>query len=61
MFLLIRQMHYPPETATIMLIAKIFAMIHQAQNKEGILHLLNQVIFLIFNFTYKFRISKFFF
>lgn len=37
-----KQMHYPPETATIMLLAKIFAMVHQAENKDGILHLLNQ-------------------
>ena len=41
---LFRQMHYPPETTTIMLFAKILAMVHQTDNKEGILNLLNQVL-----------------
>lgn len=36
-------MHYPPETTSIMLLAKIFAMVEQAEDKEALLLQFNQV------------------
>lgn len=36
-------MHYPPETATIMLLARMIATVRQARDKEGALHLFMQV------------------
>ncbi|KAK3919604.1 SET and MYND domain-containing protein 5 [Frankliniella fusca] len=33
-----KQMHYPPETTSIMLLARIIAMIHQENDKERIMH-----------------------
>ncbi|XP_017886308.1 SET and MYND domain-containing protein 5 [Ceratina calcarata] len=37
-----KQMHYPPETATIMLLVKIVALINQASNKEDLLSIFSQ-------------------
>lgn len=36
-------MHYPPETTSIMLLARIIAMIHQENDKERIMHTFMQV------------------
>lgn len=38
-------MHYPPETTSAFLFAKIFAMIHQSDDKDAIKNLLNEVGF----------------
>lgn len=37
-----KQMHYPPETATIMLLARMVALVNQASNKEDILSTFSQ-------------------
>lgn len=37
-----KQMHYPPETATVMLLVKMVAMVNQASNKEEVLSTFSQ-------------------
>jgi len=37
-----KQMHYPPETTTVMLLARMVAMVNQADNKEEILSMFSQ-------------------
>ncbi|KAK6640743.1 hypothetical protein RUM44_012440 [Polyplax serrata] len=37
-----KEMHYPPETTSAFLFAKIFAMIHQSDDKDAIKNLLNE-------------------
>ncbi|KAL0276332.1 UNVERIFIED_CONTAM: hypothetical protein PYX00_003923 [Menopon gallinae] len=37
-----KEMYYPPETSTIMLFARIFAMIHQADDKKSLLDVFEQ-------------------
>ncbi|XP_006608248.1 SET and MYND domain-containing protein 5 [Apis dorsata] len=37
-----KQMHYPPETASIMLLVKMVALVNQANNKEDILSIFSQ-------------------
>ncbi|XP_076367305.1 SET and MYND domain containing, class 5 isoform X2 [Tachypleus tridentatus] len=37
-----RNVHYPPETASIMLIARMIATVKQAKDKEGAVHLFSQ-------------------
>ncbi|XP_068087175.1 histone-lysine N-trimethyltransferase SMYD5 isoform X2 [Anabrus simplex] len=38
-----KQMHYPPETASIMLMARMLATVQQADDKEGAFHLFMQL------------------
>ena len=38
-----RKMHYPPETACIMLVARMLATVRQAEDKEGAINLFMQV------------------
>lgn len=37
-----KQMHYPPETATIMLLARMVALVNQANNKQDVLSIFSQ-------------------
>ncbi|CAK9794697.1 Histone-lysine N-trimethyltransferase SMYD5 [Anthophora plagiata] len=37
-----KQMHYPPESATVMLLVKMVALVNQANNKEDILSIFSQ-------------------
>ncbi|KAG7200495.1 hypothetical protein KM043_001061 [Ampulex compressa] len=37
-----KQMHYPPETATVMLLARMVALVNQASNKDEILNIFSQ-------------------
>lgn len=37
-----KQMHYPPETATIMLLARMVALVNQAHNKQEVLSIFSQ-------------------
>lgn len=42
-------MHYPPESATIMLLARMVALVNQANNKEDILSIFSQFCHRTFN------------
>lgn len=37
-----KQMHYPPETATVMLLARMVALVNQANNKQEVLSIFSQ-------------------
>lgn len=51
-----REMHYPPETTNIMLLARIIATIEMAENKESVYNTFMQVF--IFNLISTFGSSR---
>ncbi|XP_020279033.1 SET and MYND domain-containing protein 5 [Pseudomyrmex gracilis] len=48
-----KQMHYPPETATIMLLSRMVAMVNQANNKQDVLAMFSQFCHRTTNDTYE--------
>lgn len=48
-----KQMHYPPETATVMLIARMVALVNQANNKSEILSMFSQFCHRTMNDTHE--------